>query len=218
MLWGGLTRLVSGDDWTGVHQRTSKVAVKVAVESMRVCHWEVLMTGAQRLTDPDPRRIQQGDQEPIPQPLASVEQALNLRRRAQPRLPFRHPHRDLPTTLPRRPDVGQERLPGPTGATSVPGLPHRPQPPHVQPMSGMELIERAHRRQLPRHRRRATLRQARTESQHRSTGAERRPQPRGPFPEHFHRWLTPTDLTLIKEQEVVPHVSRVGPVSYTHLT
>src|SRR5664279_6052818 len=52
MLWGGLTRLVSGDDWTGVHQRTSKVAVQVAVESMRVCHWEVLMTGAQRLTDP----------------------------------------------------------------------------------------------------------------------------------------------------------------------
>src|SRR5664279_1910790 len=52
MLWGGLTRLVSGDDWTGVHKRTSKVAVQVAVESMRVCHWEVLMKGAQRLTDP----------------------------------------------------------------------------------------------------------------------------------------------------------------------
>ena len=114
----------------------------------------VLVPQPQRLPDPHPRVVQHREQQPVPQPVARVQDRLHLRGGQDPRVLARHLQPDHP---PRcrlgLADVVQER---PPRRPPPPGrLPARQQLAQVDAVAGGVLVERADRRQLPVHRRRA---------------------------------------------------------------
>ena len=170
----------------------------------------VLVAQPQRLPDPHPGVVQHREQQPVPQPVAGVEDRLHLGGGQDPRVLARHLQPDHP---PRGglglADVVQERAPR---RPAPPGrLPAGQQLAQVDAVAGGVLVERADRRQLPVHRRRAAVRRHR--GQHRDPpvpGRRGQPQPGHELADVLQPDLAPVQPAAGEEHEPVLQIMGVG--------
>ena len=170
---------------------------------------DVAVPQPQRLTDPQPGLGQQGQQEPVPQPITGRHDRRDLLTIQRVRDPPLRPQPDPPAAFRSRSQVRQQRPPRPATCPAPP--PGRQQIPKIHPVALMKLIERRDRRQLPVHRR---LRTHRLDRRQRLDVARprrrRKPQPRHEPAHVLQPHPRPHQPALVEELEPVPQIVRIG--------
>ena len=170
----------------------------------------VLVSQPECLPDPHPGVAEQREQQPVPQPVAPVQDRLHLGSGQDPWVLARHLQPDHP---PRGglglADVVQERAPR---RPAPPGrLPARQELTEIDTVAGGVLVERADRGQLPVHRRRPAVRHHRRQHRHPPVPGRRgQPQPGHELAGVLQPDLPPVQPAAGEEHEPVLQIMGIG--------